>query len=174
MSRPNSRLALVASALAALAAGPQPLGAAEPDLKRIATRTGADTVAVLSALQGAQLKLRTARCQALLDDFRGPDGLSLRDHLAPFEMEAADYLTQLVILDGGERRAGRRCQARDAAAVTTRGEHVVYVCGDVFRALSTGLRENVLIHEMLHTLGLGENPPRPGEINTQVWRRCGG
>ena len=30
-----------------------------------------------------------------------------------------------------------------------------------------------LIHEMLHSLGLGENPPSTTEINGQVLRRCG-
>jgi hypothetical protein len=32
--------------------------------------------------------------------------------------------------------------------------------------------EAILIHEILHTLGLGENPPSSAEITRQVWRRC--
>lgn len=173
MSPSTRRLAVVASA-ALLAAPLARLEGAEPDLARICTRRGDDTTAVLEALHGAQRKLRAPACEALLDEFRGPDGRLLRERLAPFEMPAADYVTLLVILDGGDARAGRRCQGGDAAAVTTRGRALVYVCGEVFRSLSPGQRENVLIHEMLHALGLGENPPRPGEINVQVWRRCGG
>jgi hypothetical protein len=41
------------------------------------------------------------------------------------------------------------------------------------RRAAPGIRENTLIHEMLHSLGLGENPPSSGEINGQVMRRCG-
>jgi hypothetical protein len=47
------------------------------------------------------------------------------------------------------------------------------VCGPSFRDQSSGLRENTLIHEMLHTLGLEENPPSSEAINAQVRRRCG-
>jgi hypothetical protein len=31
----------------------------------------------------------------------------------------------------------------------------------------------MLIHEELHSLGLGENPPSTHEINEQIARRCG-
>jgi len=34
------------------------------------------------------------------------------------------------------------------------------------------LSEFMVIHEMLHTLGLGENPPSSFEITEQVMRRC--
>jgi hypothetical protein len=32
--------------------------------------------------------------------------------------------------------------------------------------------EVCLIHDMLHTLGLGENPPTSSEITQRVKRRC--
>jgi hypothetical protein len=32
----------------------------------------------------------------------------------------------------------------------------------------------IVIHELLHALGLGENPPLSVEITGQVMRRCGG
>ena len=32
--------------------------------------------------------------------------------------------------------------------------------------------ENMVIHEMLHTLGLGENPPSSREITRRVNDRC--
>ena len=34
------------------------------------------------------------------------------------------------------------------------------------------LAEAMVIHEMLHTLGLGENPPSSLEINERVRARC--
>jgi hypothetical protein len=49
----------------------------------------------------------------------------------------------------------------------------VFVCIAPFAEQRPGIRENTLIHEMLHSLGLGENPPSSGEINGQVMRRCG-
>ena len=33
--------------------------------------------------------------------------------------------------------------------------------------------EVILIHETLHTLGLGENPPSSREITSRVLARCG-
>jgi hypothetical protein len=33
--------------------------------------------------------------------------------------------------------------------------------------------EIIIIHEVLHTLGLRENPPSSEEITRQVTRRCG-
>ena len=32
--------------------------------------------------------------------------------------------------------------------------------------------EALVIHEMMHTLGLGENPPSSLEINARVLKRC--
>ena len=32
--------------------------------------------------------------------------------------------------------------------------------------------EDLIIHELLHSLGLGENPPTSSQISSQVMRRC--
>ena len=76
--------------------------------------------------------------------------------------------------DGGEQQKGALCRVRGVAAVTVPKGRVVYVCGSAFRDMSVPHREHALIHEMLHSLGLGENPPSAREINAAVWRRCGG
>lgn len=39
--------------------------------------------------------------------------------------------------------------------------------------LDGAVGELVIIHELLHALGLGENPPTSHEIVALVWRRCG-
>jgi hypothetical protein len=52
---------------------------------------------------------------------------------------------------------------------------VVYVCSGVFRGQlqhRPADAEAVLIHEALHTLGLGENPPTPRAIQDRVRARC--
>jgi hypothetical protein len=150
------------------------LHAAEPDVRRIRVRSGEDAAAVAAALLGAQARLRSGACQQLLDEYHDADGRLLRENLAPFGVEAADYLTLLVLVDGGERGGGHLCRTRGVAAVTEPKGRVVFVCGGAFRELSSAHRENVLIHELLHSLGLGENPPSAREINARVWSRCGG
>jgi len=35
-----------------------------------------------------------------------------------------------------------------------------------------GVAESLVIHEVLHTLGLGENPPASVEITRRVEARC--
>jgi hypothetical protein len=146
--------------------------ALEPDRSRVRVRGGEDAFAVMAALVGAQARLREPSCQTLLDEFRDAQGRPLRERLARFDLAPDDYVAQLFVQDGGERRSGARCRERDVAAVTTPGDKVVYVCA-AFRALSPGRREAVLIHELLHTLGLAENPPGPREVNAAVHRRCG-
>jgi hypothetical protein len=47
------------------------------------------------------------------------------------------------------------------------------VCGTGFATRGRTFRENALIHEMLHTLGLRENPPSSAEISRRVAERCG-
>ena len=65
---------------------------------------------------------------------------------------------------------------------TTPGVPRVFVCpaggGQVTSRLariefqSGSLAEATVIHEMLHTLGLGENPPTAFEITRRVRNRC--
>src|SRR5262245_43756001 len=57
------------------------------------------------------------------------------------------------------------------------GSQVVHFCGDRFtHALETrgpGFLAAVVIHEELHSVGLGENPPTSGEITRRIEERCG-
>jgi hypothetical protein len=55
---------------------------------------------------------------------------------------------------------------------------VVFVCPQEFSHArrsrrSGGGYEFIVIHEMLHSLGLGEDPPSSSEINARVRARCG-
>ena len=57
----------------------------------------------------------------------------------------------------------------------TVGSRLVFVCGrDFARAWKKAPREiaATVIHEMLHSLGLGENPPTPREITYRVEKAC--
>ena len=60
-------------------------------------------------------------------------------------------------------------------ALTTPGSRVVRVCGRRFweaQARNPERAELVVLHEALHTLGLGENPPDSLEITRRVGARC--
>jgi hypothetical protein len=59
------------------------------------------------------------------------------------------------------------------AAFTGPGSRVVFVCGARFAEIDRGRAELVVIHELLHTLGLGELPPRSSEIDRAVATSCG-
>ena len=78
-----------------------------------------------------------------------------------------------MIRDGEIPKGSGRCRRPVAAAFTVRGSGVVFVCGRNFARQGPRLQENALIHEMLHSLGLGENPPSSKQISRQVEKRCG-
>jgi TolB-like protein/DNA-binding winged helix-turn-helix (wHTH) protein/Tfp pilus assembly protein PilF len=73
-------------------------------------------------------------------------------------------------LDGSARES---CTAGLTYAFTTPGSRVIFVCGPQFMRAFPTLAEEVVIHEVLHSLGLGENPPSSREITAQVRERCG-
>src|SRR5262245_9045980 len=82
------------------------------------------------------------------------------------------YLRQIVFAEDRHRRS---CQSNAALAATEPGSRVVFVCPVAFAraaASNPDLAEATVIHEMLHTLGLGENPPSSREITARVLSRC--
>ena len=94
-------------------------------------------------------------------------------------MTAAEYALALTFRDGA---AIPRCRRERIELVTIRGQPRVYVCPGGVGAVhsrfartqiqSPSLAEAMVIHEMLHTLGLGENPPSSLEITERVRSRC--
>jgi hypothetical protein len=128
--------------------------------------------AVALALSGAAQQFGHPECQGLLDDFKSASGQPLRDGLAELGMSPTEYLTGGVFFyDAPERLCGT-----SNVAVTRPGSRAVLICGSRFvREMKRDSRhlEAVLIHEMLHSLGLGENPPGSDEITARVRARCG-
>jgi hypothetical protein len=76
----------------------------------------------------------------------------------------------LPLLDGEARPL---CQANQSQLLTSAGPRL-FVCKAFLETVYQRrvMAEVYLIHEMLHTLGLGENPPTSHEITRQVVRRC--
>ena len=63
---------------------------------------------------------------------------------------------------------------RATYATTTPGRRTVFVCGAQFMEMQRrqpGLAADLLIHEELHSLGLGENPPNSSEITARIVAR---
>jgi hypothetical protein len=76
-----------------------------------------------------------------------------------------------------EDRHLHACRTGATLAATAPGSRVVFVCPAAFvrRTRSDSERaQATLIHEMLHTLGLGEDPPTSSEITQRVLFRCAG
>jgi len=146
--------------------------AVAPRSPRVRLRDPETARRVRVAVEGARHKLLRDECRELLRVFRDPEGHTLAANLEGRGQAADEHLRGLFFYDG---TGGGRCQASGVAAQTSPGSRVVLVCPG-FKKLAQkgqGAAENVVIHEMLHTLGLGENPPASTEINAAVARHCG-
>ena len=127
--------------------------------------------AVARAIRGASDQLADTRCQALLDEFADATGRSLRSVLAAHGLAVSDYMRQVFFYDAPEWA----CRGANLA-VTKPGNRAIFVCGARFqREMSKNSRnaEAIVIHEVLHSLGLGENPPSSDHITARVRALCG-
>jgi hypothetical protein len=128
--------------------------------------------AARSALRGASKRLAKPACQTVLSEFRDGRGLPLTEKLRELGTSPQAYLRLVVFFDG---RGSPQCAKPGVLAFTSRNSRVVYLCGrDFERAARRDPRETqiTLIHELLHTLGLGENPPTPRDISFRVLQHC--
>ncbi len=159
-----SSLAL-ASALFAL---PEP-AAAQAGIRPLAPY---EARVVEFAREGAMRRLQSAECRQVLSDFKDPQGRTPLENLRPFAMEPDQFLAVIPFLDGRSRPL---CQANQSQLLTTRGVARVFVCKSFLQTVQQerDLAEIYVIHEMLHALGLDENPPSSLAITQQVKRRCG-
>ena len=130
---------------------------------------------ITNAVAGARTRLERPECQRVLTDFHDSDGRPLADRLAATKVPVGDYLMERVwFVDGQLSDICRRDLG--TAAFTVPGHQVIRVCAPRFAqkfAHQTVAAELIVIHELLHTLGLGENPPSSRDITQQVMRRCG-
>ena len=112
--------------------------------------------------------------------YRRPRPLAARE-TGGAGLSAADYLQMMTFVDGSSTRSCRL--GRWVLLVARPGSGTVHVCptfGDPFgsrladvQLRNPALAESIVIHEMLHTLGLGEDPPTSEAITRQVQLRCG-
>ena len=128
--------------------------------------------ATIAALEAASAQLADADCRKILTDFDDGNGRSLADRLSSVADNIQVYLTMVTFIDDSRHR---RC-ASGVLVFTAPGSRVVRVCADELKRIHAQQPDYVvasLIHEILHTLGLGENPPSSREITARVLARCG-
>jgi hypothetical protein len=127
-----------------------------------------DRVAIRLGLQVALETLNQPGCSAIYEEFRLPDGCTPRCELDRRRIGPQELLKTLVFADGSGDRV---CSNGRALLTTTPGSLLIHVCPG-FARLQSRLRASLIIHESLHALGLGENPPSSKEITNRVEHRC--
>jgi hypothetical protein len=133
---------------------------------------GFAAAAVRSAISGAKRRLAREGCRDLLREFKDAEGHTLQANLEARHRTAEAQLQALQFEDGVSRRL---CDKNGIHAVTRPGSSLVYICSDAFLTAyrrNPYLAESYIIHEMLHTLGLGENPPSSQQITDRVVEAC--
>ncbi len=126
------------------------------------------------AVAAASLRLSSAPCAAVLDRFvDSATGLPLGTALEAANLTAAEFVLGLTYYDAS---ALPPCRNQRILAYTSPGSRVVFVCPAAFSRAARaepGFAANVLIHEALHSLGLGDDLPSSVEITRIVERSCG-
>jgi hypothetical protein len=128
--------------------------------------------ALIESARGARARLAAPECRRVLTDFADASGTPLSVRLERLGLSPEEYLSAIVFVDGSRLTL---CARDGILAATEPGSRVVHVCPRFLpsRIRDRGHADAVVIHEMLHTLGLGENPPRPEVITARVRARCG-
>jgi hypothetical protein len=124
------------------------------------------------AVMGARQRLEHPACRGLLSEYSDASGRTLQENLEAIGETGGNYLARILFADGSGRRT---CNRDGVYAFTTPGSRVVYICGRAFKGLAARdpvRAQAIVIHEALHTLGLGENPPSSAEITYRVLERC--
>lgn len=136
----------------------------------LGTKDGELRAAIERAVRGARRRLELEECSRVLHDFSDSHGRSLHEVLSALSLSPAGSLSRIIFRDG---RDSLSCQSGRIAAFTGVGSRVVIICGSRFGRLNRPDAELTVIHELLHTLGLGERPPTPAQIDRVIARRCG-
>jgi hypothetical protein len=151
------------------------LAAAAADAAAPLTLTGWDARAIDTARRGAVRRLEGEECRKLFTDFADSQGRTLQQSLEKWTASAAEYVALVPFVDGSSQAL---CRNTKTALVASPGVRRVFVCrtfADV-QLRQPGVAESMVIHEILHTLGLGEAPqkgaPSSIEITQRIEARC--
>jgi len=162
-------LALAVGVTICVAAVPAGAASGAPTIHFFA---GTERFAIMRAIDGAARRLASPDCQRVLTDFTDPEGHTLAENLSRLGKTPIEFFNSLYLWDDRETP---RCLRRGTLAFTAPGQVVIRICSRRFKEVALEqprFGDAVLIHEMLHALGLGENPPRSRDITQQVLARC--
>jgi hypothetical protein len=173
MSRSDSRLrsSAVRAGAIALAASLAAATAWPASLEKALVLAGMEGRALDRARSRALALLEKDECRQVFSDFRDREGRTLQEKLDALGQTPAEYLETVHFLNGELQPLCRRSTVQ----MTTSGKsRYVYVCPGFreFQDRRPELTPAIVIHETLHTLGLGENPPKSMEITSRVVARC--
>jgi len=138
---------------------------------RRASLSPRDAEAVTRAREGVARRLQDAECRKVFSDFRDLRGRTLASKLAEWAVDPVDFLRVVPFRDGtGEPL----CRSGKVMLVSSPDVPRIAVCPGFARLQRDRPEsaESLVIHELLHTLGLGENPPTSAEITGRVESRC--
>lgn len=141
-------------------------------LRFAGSRSTAFEEVLAAAFADAARWLRRDACLRLLSEFRDLAGRPLARRVAEIGLPADRYIAELVVVDGDRRAI---CQSSRVLAATRPGAMEIVFCGRRFARVQRqdpDYAAAVVIHEALHALGLGENPPPSEEITSRVLARC--
>ena len=134
-----------------------------------------EVLAFRRAAAGARRRLSNPKCQKLFSEFKDASGRTLQEELDALGQTPASFMDWVLFADV---RNERPCRDANILALSEPGSRAIWICGEQFAHErqwgDAGLTEAVLIHEVLHALGLGENPPSSTFITMRVKARCGG
>jgi hypothetical protein len=170
-----ARLVVLATAVVMPAGSETILAQVDGTHLRLKFPAGHTRYLMIQAIEGARGRLADPECQQVFTDFQDRSGNSLLANLIATGKSPADYLRDVWFIDASDAAPCRRGLA--LVAYTSPGHRVVYFCGSrlvhpLYR-LEPKFAEFLIIHELLHSLGLGENPPTADQITRQVVQRCG-
>jgi hypothetical protein len=122
-------------------------------------------------IRGVLEWLQRSECRAVLSDFQDASGSSVSELLSRRNQSLEEHMQSLFFEDG---RHLRGCQRRLWYAATSPGSHFIHVCpGKFHELLGRPLQARaVILHEVLHSLGVEEDPPSSHEITAGVLARC--
>ena len=125
----------------------------------------------IAALESASVRLMDADCRKILTDFENQRGQTLADHLSSLGVDIQTFVRMVTFIDDSRHKM---CE-RGGLFFTSPGSRVVRVCVEQLKQMRSRPHHLValFIHEVLHSLGLGESPPSSEAITAQVIVRCG-
>lgn len=146
-------------------------GSRSPFALQVRARNVMTLAAVEAAGRDAVARLADPACGGILSDYEDASGLTLRQRLDRLGHDRAGRL-RVYLYDGANHRG---CQSRHRLAIAEPGSPVVYVCPRFVeeQRQDPGSAPVVIIHELLHVLGLEETEHSSEAITRHVRRRCG-